>query len=255
MPLSRESHLMRTMVELADVLVDEFDVVDLLSRLAERCVEVLGISAAGVMLAAPEGDLRVVASSSEAMYVLELFELQAKQGPCVDCYRMGELVSSSDLGAAGGPWPSFSPVALRSGFRSVHALPMRLRQSVIGALNLFGTEAEAMTDADIAAGQAMADVATIAILMHRSVIEARVLSDQLAHALNSRIIIEQAKGVLAERAGLSMEAAFESMRGFARRRNARLSDVAHAIVERELAPAHMGLTGPTHDEHSKGNPH
>lgn len=239
--MPREALLVRTLVELADNLVDDFDIVELLSMLAHRCVEVLGVSAAGVMLAAPEGDLRVVASSSEAMRVVELFELQSDEGPCLDCYRSGKpVLLDDDLAAAGGRWPRFAPVAVESGFRSAHALPMRLRGSVIGALNLFAPHRGALSAADVAAGQALADVATIAVIQQRVASETRVLIDQLDSAVTSRIVIEQAKGVLAERAGLSMESAFDAMRSYARDRNSHLAAVARGVIDRTLAPGTLG---------------
>jgi GAF domain-containing protein len=242
--MPKEALLVRTLVELADSLVDDFDVVELLSLLADRCVEVLGVSAAGVMLAAPEGDLRVVASSSEAMRVVELFELQSDEGPCLDCFRCGDPLLNEDLVAADGRWPRFAPVALDAGFSTVYALPMRLRGAVIGAINLFGTGQDPMTAEEVTAGQALADVATIAILQQRVASESRVLIDQLNTALTSRVVIEQAKGVLAERAGLSMESAFEAMRRYARDRNLHLADVARGVVDRTLTPEALSARRP-----------
>src|SRR2546421_1869673 len=204
-PMPRESLLARTLVELADTLVDDFDVVELLTRLADRCVEVLDVGAAGLMLALPDGNLRVMASSSETMRVLELFEIQAQEGPCLDCHRTGQPVVNQDLATVNGRWPHFAAEALAAGFHSVHALPMRLRGSVIGALNLFHVEPGEMREADIDVAQAFADVATIAILQHRAAQEAQVINEQLTHALNSRIVIEQAKGMIAERLGSDME--------------------------------------------------
>jgi GAF domain-containing protein len=231
-------------VELADTLVADFDVVELLSLLADRCVEVLDVGAAGLMLVAPDGDLRVMASSSEAMRVLELFELQAHEGPCLDCYRSGRPVVNQDLATVNGRWPRFAPEALAAGFRSVHALPMRLRGSVIGALNLFHAEAGEMTSPDVEAAQALADVATIAILQHRATLEAQVVNEQLLHALNSRVVIEQAKGMVAERAGLDMEQAFTALRTYARSHNMRLVDVAEAVIGGALAPTALDRTAP-----------
>jgi len=232
--VSREALLTQTFVELADTLVDEFDIVELLTTLADRCVEVLDVSAAGLMLVAPEGDLRAVASSSEAMRLVELFELQTQEGPCLDCYRTREPVLNQHLGEAKDRWPRFTPVAIQAGFHSVHALPMRLRGDVIGALNLFRADRAEMAHADVVTGQALADVATITILQHRAAIENRIVNEQLSHALNSRIIIEQAKGVLAERAHLGMEAAFSRMRNHARRRNLKLVEVAERVVKGTL---------------------
>jgi GAF domain-containing protein len=235
--MPREALLARTMVELADSLVDDFDVVELLTRLADRYVELLDVDAAGLMLVAPEGDLRVVASSSEAMRVLELFELQSAEGPCVDCHRTGEPVVDQHLASIGGKWPGFAAVAIEAGFKSVHALPMRMRGVVIGAANLFQTNEGDLSEADLIAGQALADVATIAIHQQRSTQEARLLIDQLSQALNSRIAIEQAKGMVAERTGLDMEQAFERLRNHARNHNVLLSDVAQAVIDLTLMPA------------------
>jgi GAF domain-containing protein len=230
-PMPRETLLARTFVELADSLVTDFDVVELMTLLADRCVDVLDVGAAGLMLVAPDGDLRVMASSSEAMRVLELFELQSQEGPCLDCYRTGEPVMNQDLATAKSRWPRFAPEALDAGFHTVHALPMRLRGAVIGALNLFHVAAGQMRPADAELAQALADVATIAILQHRAALEAQVLNEQLNHALNSRVVIEQAKGIIAEREGLDMEQAFSRLRTHARNHNLRLMDVAYGVID------------------------
>ncbi|HET9061511.1 MAG TPA: GAF and ANTAR domain-containing protein [Acidimicrobiales bacterium] len=228
---SREAVLLEALVSLADTLVADFDVVDLLASLADRCVEVFDVAAAGLMLVGPDGALRVMASSSEAMRILELFELQSEEGPCPDCYLSGKVVTHPDLASTASPWPRFSAEALAAGFRSVQALPMRLRGSVIGALNLFHTGTGEMVSADIAAAQALADVATIAILQHRAALEAQAVNSQLQHALNSRIVIEQAKGMVAERRQISTQEAFSALRTYARSQNLRLADVAQAVVE------------------------
>jgi GAF domain-containing protein len=237
--MPREALLAQTLVELADTLVDDFDVVELLTLLTDRCVEMLDIGAAGLMLVATEGDLRVMASSSETMRVLELFELQAREGPCLECYAAGEPVVNQDLISASDRWPRFASEAIAAGFRSVHALPLRLRGTVIGALNLFHNEPGEMGEADIIAAQALADVATIAILQQRVVHEAQVVNEQLHHALNSRIVIEQAKGMLAERQGLDIEEAFSMLRKYARNHNLRLVDVARDVIKGTLAAASL----------------
>jgi GAF domain-containing protein len=229
--MPRSQILIRTLVELADTLVDDFDVVDLLTLLADRCVESLDVSAAGLMLAAADGDLRVVASSSEAIRLVELFELQAAEGPCWDCYRTGELVAGADVASIRERWPRFAPVALGAGFGSAYAIPMRLRGAVIGALNLFRVETSALAPEDILAAQALADVATIAILQDRAGREVQLVNEQLNHALNSRIMIEQAKGVLSQRDGIDMEEAFSRMRQYARRHNRLLAEVARDVVD------------------------
>lgn len=232
--MPRENMLARTLVGLADTLVADFDVVELLTLLADSCVDVLDVGAAGLMLAAPDGNLRVMASSSEAMRVLELFEIQAQDGPCLDCFRTGKPVINQDLVAARDRWPRFTTEALAAGFHSVHALPMRLRGRVIGALNLFHPEPGAMRQADVDAAQAFADVATIAILQHRAAAEAHALNEQLNGALNTRIVIEQAKGVVAERQGVDMERSFATLRNHARNHNRRLADVATDVIAGSL---------------------
>ncbi len=233
----RESLLARTMVELADTLVEDFDVVDLLTTLADRCVDVLDITAAGIMLVAPDGVLRVVTSSSEAMRVVELFELQSAEGPCLDCYRTGRPVVNHDLNTVDGRWPRFAVVATAAGFRGADAIPMRLRGNIIGALNLFRSDPGSLNDDDVTVAQALADIATIAILQNRSALEAHVVNDQLNHALTSRVVIEQAKGMIAQREHLTVDQAFARLRKHARNHNQRLTDLAAHIVDGTVDPA------------------
>jgi hypothetical protein len=202
--------------------------------LADRCVDVLDVAAAGLMLASPEGDLRVMASSSDTVHVLELFELEAREGPCVDCYDTSEPVVNQGLRTAGSRWPVFAQRAVEAGFLSAHAIPMRLRGSIIGALNLFRVDEGDVREVDVVAAQALADVATIGILQHRAVRETHVVNEQLTYALNSRVVIEQAKGVLAERAQVDMDQAFVLLRDYARSHNAKLADVAREVVEGKL---------------------
>ena len=235
--MSRETMLAKTMVELADTLVADFDLVELLTLLTDRCVEVLDVGAAGLMLVAPDGGLRVIASSSEAMRVLELFEVQSQEGPCLDCYHTGQPVLNQDLSEASIRWPRFTAEALTAGFRSVQALPMRLRSSVLGALNLFHIEAGEMPQDDVEAAQALADIATIAIIHHRSAVDAQAVNEQLNRALNTRIVIEQAKGMVAERKNLNMEQAFIALRNHARKHGLHLADVARDLIDGTLTPS------------------
>lgn len=225
-----EVQLSDVFVEMADTLVDDFDVIELLHVLTERCVQLLGVSAAGLLLTDEQDNLQVVAASSERTRLLELFQLQTDQGPCVDCFRTGQPVSAIDLPAA-GRWPRFTAAAAEVGFAAVHALPMRLRSEVIGALNLFDTQPGALDEGKLRIGRALADVATIGLLQQRAIHHRDILTAQLQTALDSRILIEQAKGVLAERLGVDVGAAFALMRGGARSRNRRLSDLAQAIVD------------------------
>jgi transcriptional regulator with GAF, ATPase, and Fis domain len=232
--MDREALLLNTLVGLADNLVDDFDVVELLTLLSDRCVEALDVSAAGIMLASPAGELRVIASSDETMRTLELFELQAAEGPCQDCCLTGDPIVSVDLADTASRWPRFAPRALAAGYRSVYALPMHLRDRTLGALNLFRATEDAVPVADLRAAQALADVATIAILQHRDTVAATVITEQLQQALNSRLTIEQAKGMLAARTGIGIDEAFDQLRRYARQHNRRLLDVAHAVIDGTL---------------------
>jgi transcriptional regulator with GAF, ATPase, and Fis domain len=220
-----------TFVDLADTMVAEFDVIDFLDMLADRSARLLGVSAVGVLLADPRGHLRVAAASSEAAGLVELFQIQNDQGPCLDCFRTGQPVIAAGLADLDQRWPRFAAAATQAGFGAVHALPMRLRDQVIGALNLFSTGTGALSQADLRIGQALADVATIGLLQERNVRRAETIAEQLQGALNSRVVIEQAKGRLAERLGLDMDQAFALLRNRARNTNQRLTDVAHQVID------------------------
>ena len=233
--MTREADVVRSLVEMADTLVDDYDVVDLLTGLADRCVNLLGVSAAGVMLVSPEGSLGLVASSSEAMRLLELFELQAQEGPCLDAFRTGQPVEHESLEA--GRWPSFSAAALQAGFQSAFALPLRLREVTLGALNLLSVTRAPMDEADVIVARAFADLATLSIVQHRASADAHRLNEQLSGALTSRIVIEQAKGVISERAGIDLAEAFSRLRAYARSSNLRLTDAARAAIDGTLDPA------------------
>ncbi|WP_019356492.1 GAF and ANTAR domain-containing protein [Streptomyces sp. AA1529] len=217
-------------VELADTLVDDFDLLDFLYGLTEKCVEILDVDAAGIMLTDERDRLQVIAASTERTRLLELFQLQTEQGPCVDCFRTGRPVSVADMSAT-DRWPHFSEAAAEVGFASVHALPMRLRAEVIGALNLFHARPGTLDEGNLQVGQALADVATIGLLQQRAIQHRDSLTEQLQTALNSRVLIEQAKGVLAERLDLDVADAFSRLREESRNRNLRLSDLARGIVD------------------------
>jgi transcriptional regulator with GAF, ATPase, and Fis domain len=241
--------LAETFVELTDTMVADFDVIDFLHVLTDRSVQLLDVSAAGLLLADPRGELRVVAASSEAARLLELFQIQNDQGPCLDCYRTGEPVEADDLTEAAWRWPRFTAAAIGAGFAAVQALPMRLREQVVGALNFFRSDPGALSPADVRVGQALADVATIGLLHERSMRRSDTLNEQLQTALNTRIVIEQAKGKLAERLGVDMDQAFSLLRDFARARNLRLSDLAEAFVSGSET-----LAGPTASKFRRQSP-
>lgn len=229
--------LLDVLVQLADTLVADFDVIDFLHTLTEASVELLNADAAGLMLADQRGSLQVVASSSEETRLLELFELQHDEGPCLDCYRDGRPVANIDPDEAEQRWPGFGAAVRAAGYTSVHALPLRLRDEVIGAINLFVAHTGALTPDDLALGQALADLATIGLLQERAVHHQQVLAEQLQGALNSRIVIEQAKGVLAARHGLDLGQAFTTLRAHARRTGTPLLGVAARIIDGTLDPA------------------
>jgi transcriptional regulator with GAF, ATPase, and Fis domain len=228
--MSREHDLAEALVEAADTLVDDFDIIDFLHTLAERCVQLLDVDAAGLMLVDQRGQLHATAASAENARLLELFELQSDAGPCVDAFRTGTPVVNADLHAHHEHWPRFAEAAEMAGYVSVHALPLRLRTTVVGALNLFCSRPGPLSQDDVRTGQALADVATIGILAQRTVHQAELLTTQLQTALTSRVAIEQAKGVLAERHKTTVDAAFAMMRRHARNHNQLLSDVARDVA-------------------------
>src|SRR5688572_26213345 len=187
---TREALVSHTFLQLADTLVDDYDIIDLLTILADRCLELVDADAAGILLADGDGNLRVMAASSEQARLLELFQLQNDEGACLDAHATGVPVVAIDLNAARGRWPRFAPESLNAGFQSVYALPLRLRSSVIGALNMFRADPGAMPDEDVRIAQALADVASIAILQDQALRESQILAGELQHALDSRVAIE-----------------------------------------------------------------
>ncbi|AZS86037.1 GAF domain-containing protein [Streptomyces griseoviridis] len=231
--MARERRLAEVFVEVADSLIDDFDVIDLLQRLSARCVELLDVAAAGIMLADAHGELQTIAASDEHTHLLELFALQHDQGPCVECYRSGAARSNIDLTGpeAAAAWPSFAPRARATGYLTTHAVPLRLRHRVVGALNLFQTGPVPLGDDDIALAQALADVATITILQQRTLEQAYVDKSQVEHALASRVRIEQVKGILAERWNSGVDEAFAAFRAYARAHHLRLADFASRIID------------------------
>jgi GAF domain-containing protein len=239
---NREQWMAETLVALADTMIADFDVIEFLSTLVERVQELIDASEVGLVLADLQGHLRVMASSSERMRLLEVFEVQTTEGPCLDCYRSGHAIVNVDLDTTLERWPVFTPMAREAGFRVVHALPMRLRDQVIGAANVFHATAVTLGDRDIHLAQALVDVATIGLLQERAVRGATVLVEQLQGALNSRVVIEQGKGAVAENAGVDMDTAFAWLRVYSRQNNLRLADVALAVVERSLPVEELRIT-------------
>jgi len=223
--------LAQVFVAVSDTLVDDFDLVDFLQMLALRTAELAAASVVGIVLADANGHLQFMAGSREDARLLELFQLQNDEGPCLDAFRATAPVVNTDLRLAGDRWPRFAPHATAAGFRTVHAFPLRLRAQAIGALNIFGTAAEpVLTGQDMAIVQSLADMASIALLQERAIRRSEVLTEQLQGALNSRVIIEQAKGAVAQANGVSVDAAFDAIRAYARAHNRRLSEVAYAVV-------------------------
>jgi len=223
--------LSKIFVEVADTLVDDFDLLDFLHMLTVRTAGLVGASAVGLLLADQRGKLRFMAASDEKARILEILQVQISEGPCYDAYRTATPVINEDLRLAGDRWPEFTRHALAAGFRSVHAFPLRVRREVIGALNVFGSTVGGNFDeADVQIVQALTDTAAIALLQERAIRRGEVLSEQLQGALNSRIVIEQAKGAIAQSLGISIDAAFTVLRGYARRHNRKLTEVAHEVL-------------------------
>jgi transcriptional regulator with GAF, ATPase, and Fis domain len=227
----REQRIARAFVHLADTMVDDFDLTEFLHTLVDHCVDLLEVDGAGVLLSDQRGGVRMAAASSERSELLAVFAADTDGGPCVECVRTGEAVVSTDLTADTQRWPRYAAAADACGFRAVHVLPMRLRRDVIGALSLLKVEPDGVQAMSTQLGQALADVATIGILQQRAVDQAGIVTEQLQNALNSRVIIEQAKGMLAAYSGtLTPEEAFTVLRRFARTHHRRLSDLAREVV-------------------------
>ncbi|NIK60036.1 GAF and ANTAR domain-containing protein [Kribbella shirazensis] len=224
-------------IELSDTLVADFDIIDFLDRLAARCSELLNVTSCGILLVDHHGALNLVAASSEQARLIELGQLQNLQGPCLDAFGSGRPVQYADLRDGNSPWPDFTAAAVDAGYVSVQALPMRLRDTTIGAVNLFSRQAGPLTDDTIVLGQALADAATIGIVHQRALARQEIVTEQLQSALNSRILIEQAKGYLSHRLGIGVDEAFAVMRTYARSNNRRLTDVATEVVQGRLTLA------------------
>lgn len=243
--MSRESRLNAAFVMAADTLTDDYDVVELLHNLVRECTEIVDAQAGGLMLADGTGQLQVVASTSERADLVEVMQLAAGAGPCVECFQSGSVVSVPNI-EENDEWPAFRAAAREQGFLSVHATPMRLRGEIIGTMNLFGTSVGRLTPRDVAVAQALADVATIGILHERIAAQSQVVTEQLQRALDSRVYIEQAKGVLSHSGGLSMDAAFVVLRAHARSNNLTLRVVAEGVANRTITitPAMMQSIAP-----------
>lgn len=225
----RETRVLSAVVSLVDSLLDDFDVVDLLTELTERCAELLDVASAGFLLADPLQRLHLLAATSEQTRELELFQLQAEEGPCIECYRTGAPVLIADIGTQTDRWPRFVPAAIEAGFASVHAVPMRAAGAVLGALGLFDTRPGELTEADQLVGQTLAHIACVAVLQEHPPTLSTVVSP-LRSALASRVLVEQAKGYLSEMLGVSVDHAFRLMRTYSRMRGEHLTDVARQLM-------------------------
>ncbi|MHA6759533.1 GAF and ANTAR domain-containing protein [Streptacidiphilus sp. PAMC 29251] len=231
--MTREQQLTEVFVEVADSLIDDFDLIDFLQQLSVRCMELLDVAAVGILLADTHGHLQVLAASDEHTRLLELLALQHDQGPCVDCYRSGTARTDINLNDPDNTqdWPQFAAAAQATGFCSANTIPLRLRGRIIGVLGLFQTDPEPLSAADIALAQALADVATIAILQQRTLAHSELERGQLQYALTSRVVLEQVKGILAERWQVSVDEAFAAFRTYARSNHHHLANLARQIAD------------------------
>jgi len=235
---SREAEINTAFVTVADTLTTDYDLVDLLHTLVQSCASILSMEAGGLMLVDGAGELQLMASTSEAAVFVEIMQLNASTGPCIDCFRTGVAVSAGNISGL-TLWPAFQAAALEQGFHSVLATPMKLRGKIIGTMNLFGATVEEVSPRNAAVAQALADVATIGILQERVIQEGHVVEAQLHRALDSRILIEQAKGVIANELSLSMDEAFALLRKYARDRNLTIRSVSEHISNREITVQHI----------------
>ncbi|MFI5803535.1 ANTAR domain-containing protein [Streptomyces sp. NPDC051561] len=258
MTRDREMALAETFVELADTLVDDFDLVDFFQQLTVRCSQLLDVSVAAVLLAPAGEPLRVVAPCDPGEALSELLEAAADEGPCVDCHTgpgaVGKVIDMAlatdtvdgaclarvDLASANGRWPAFTPHARQAGYTWACALPLRLREERLGCLLLLRTEKTPLPESDVRLGQALADAAVIGLVHEQTLSAHRLTAIQLRTALDSRIVIEQAKGVLAARLGVTVDEAFNVLRRYARSNGRRLTEVAREVVEAGLVPGTEG---------------
>jgi len=237
--MDTESLSMATLVELAERLVGDYDVIDVLTVLSHRCVEAVGVDAAGVMLTSPLGELQFIAASSESMKTLELFQIHSNEGPCVDCIRNGLAITNEALSETDGRWPMFAPRAIAQGIHAVHCLPMRLRGRTIGALNLFRADQGPLTEANVVVARCLADVATIAILQHQSTYDASTSNTQLNNAINSRLVIEQAVGMICQATSCDKDDAFERLQAHAMNHQEGLTVMARRVVGKSIGPSDL----------------
>ncbi|GAA2888266.1 hypothetical protein Acy02nite_81530 [Actinoplanes cyaneus] len=239
MSMSREQAIAEAFVELSDTLVADIDVVEFVRLLAGRCAQLLDVQVAGVLVADQHGVLRLTAASSEYRRLLHLFEIEA--APCTDSFITGEVVAVLDLPTGGGLWPQFTRQAAAAGFGSIYALPMRLRGEVIGVLALLRRQVEPLADADIRLGQALTNVTTVGLLQHRTLAQRLVLGEQLRHVLNSRVLIEHAKGIVAERLNIDIDTALDELLRHSERLGRPLGEIARAVLDSEPATARAGV--------------
>lgn len=244
---SRETQISAAFVAVADTLTTDFDIVDLLHTLIVQCTEILDTDAGGLMLVDSHGHLQLMTSTSEAADLVEIMQLSADSGPCIQCFATGKSVSVDDINLTGETWPEFQKAALQNGFVSVHAIPMKLRGQVIGTMNLFSARPGALTERDAAVAQALADVATIGILQDRMLRESTIVAEQLHRALDSRILVEQAKGMIAHTVGIKIDDAFELLRTYARSNNLTIRAVAEGVSDRSIPLSQLGAAVPNRD--------
>jgi transcriptional regulator with GAF, ATPase, and Fis domain len=250
MDADRERSVTTAFVSIANNLATGHDLIELYIGLTADCARILDVASAALLLADRRGVLQVVAASAERTRDLELFMLGTGQGPCLDCYRTGTAVSVADLAAETARWPNFAPVAVEAGFASVHAVPMRLQDTRLGVLGLFGARAAALSGEDLSLAQALADVASVALVTGKAATDKTALAEQLQGALDSRVVLEQAKGILAQAGDLDTDAAFVLLRHYSRDNNVKLTELARTVASRELPPE-LILNPPKLGEHRK----
>ncbi len=214
-------------------LLRPYEIGDVLYRLTDQVVEVLDIDGSGVCLAPNGGGLQLLSATDHHVAAIEDTQLTAGTGPILSAYETGEQVRVDDLVDA-NDWPEFTRFAVDRGMRAVASLPMPVDERRIGALDLFRAEAHVWTDEEMQAAQGLANMASAYVLNHQALSESRTLAGQLQTALDSRIIVEQAKGLLAGRHGLTPNDAFGRLRQYARARGDRLHDVCRHVVEGTL---------------------
>ncbi|MGW7412317.1 GAF and ANTAR domain-containing protein [Streptomyces sp. NPDC054863] len=238
--ISREQHIAKAFVSLADSFAEDVDPTVLLDRLAAHCVALTSTDAAGIMMIDARGSLRTMAVSDSRAALLELFQMQSGQGPCIDAWHEQHRLDVPDLATQESRWPDFVPLARELGFRGAYALPMKVNGQGVGALNLLREDPGTLTDTELALAQALADVACVAVVRWQAdPARPHDVLTQVQAAVSVKATIETAKGLLAAAGGIGVQEADAALHRYSRLHGMSPSDAAQQLVRRTLDPCEV----------------